>query len=216
MPSPKLPFWFAPILKKVNHVRCKSWDLVHGVETCGEIPLASLDFQSEHKNPGLEYQSHHPKILHQILSALEIKHERYNFIDCGCGKGRVLLVAAKFPFRRIVGVEFVPQLAEIAKRNLRNYRGSQTKCHDVTVLTMDATEYELPPEPGVVFFYSPFSGAVMEKVVGNIEGSLKRSPRELFVLFTGMQIMRERAFGSRPQYQLLKREKYFDVYRHMP
>jgi SAM-dependent methyltransferase len=201
-------------LKKINNARCQTWDFVHGVKTCGEIPLTALDFKSENKNPGLEYQSHHPKILHQILSALNIEHEHYTFIDFGCGKGRVLLLAAEFPFRKIVGVEFAPQLAEDARRNLKSYRTKRMRCRDISVLTMDATEYELPPEPEVLFFYSPFTGAVMEKVVANIEDSLRRYPRELFVLFTGVPGMRERAFGARPQFKRLTREQYFDVYQY--
>src|SRR5271166_1843534 len=72
-------------LKKINQLRCKTWDLLHGVETCGEIPVTAFDFESEHKSPGLEYQSHHPKILRQILSALDLEHERYTFVDYGCG-----------------------------------------------------------------------------------------------------------------------------------
>jgi SAM-dependent methyltransferase len=201
------------LLKKVNDLRCRAWDLIHGVETCGEIPLSSLDFTSENKSPGLEYQSHHPKVLRHMLSVLDIQHERYCFIDFGCGKGRVLLVAEAFPFRRILGVEFAPQLAEIARHNLRNYRGHRM-CRDVTALTMDATEYELPREPAVLFFYSPFVGPVMEKVVANIEDSLRRHPRELFILFTGVTGMRERAFGSRPLFEKIRRERYFDVYRY--
>jgi predicted RNA methylase len=203
-------------LRKINDLRCKTWDLVHGVQTCGEVPITSFEFKSEHKNPGLEYQSHHPKILRRMLLALNIEHERYTFVDYGCGKGRVLLVAAEFPFHTIVGVEFVPQLALIAKQNLKSFRGAQRKCKDVTVLTMDATEYELPPEPAVLFFFSPFTGAVMEKVVEDIENSLRCSPRDLFVLFTGIPVMRDRAFGSRQQYKRLRRERYFDVYQRLP
>lgn len=201
------------VLKQVNRFRCKAWDLVHGVDTCGEIPLASFDFKSEQKTPGLEYQSHHPRVIRAILSALDIERERFTFIDYGCGKGRVLLIAGEFGFRRIIGVEFVPALAETAKRNLTSYRGRGAG-GDATVFTMSAIDYELPPDPSVLFFYSPFTGAMMERVVENIENSFKRAPRELFVLFTGLEIMREKAFGCRPQYKRLRRERYFDVYRH--
>jgi len=200
------------LLKGLNHWRCKSWDVLHGVETSGEIPLSSLDFKSEHKNPGLEYQSHHPRILRQIVSALDIEHEQFTFVDYGCGKGRVLLVAAEFPFKRVVGVEFAPQLAQAAERNWKASRGLRKKCKDVSVLTMDATEYRLPPGPLVLFFYSPFLGTVMQRVVENIELSFKDSPREIFILFTGIEIMRERAFGARPRCKRLRRERYFDVY----
>ena len=37
------------------------------------------------------------------------------FVDFGCGKGRVLLLAAGFGFARITGVEFAKELCDIAK-----------------------------------------------------------------------------------------------------
>lgn len=207
--------WLAAALKGLNDLRCRLWDFRHGVDTCGEIPLTSYDFQSDNKAPGLEYHSHHPQILRDTFKALSIQHERYTFIDFGCGKGRALLVAAEFPFRKIVGLEFAPQLAQIAQNNVKSYRGSHRNCQDLEVLCIDATSYALPPEPQVLYFYSPFTGSVMERVVANIDRSLKIWPRDLFVLFSGVFIMRDRAFGKRPQYQQLRRERYFDLYRHL-
>src|SRR6185503_12151373 len=40
------------------------------------------------------------------------------FIDFGCGKGRVVHQAARWPFRRVIGVEVSPELAEIARAGL--------------------------------------------------------------------------------------------------
>jgi SAM-dependent methyltransferase len=205
--------WLKPIFRVINNARCKTWDVLHGANTCGQIPLISLNFQSDNKSPGLEYHSHHPRIIRQSLMALNIRHEDYTFIDFGCGKGRVLLLASEFPFRRIVGLEFSPQLAEIAKRNLKSYRSKTQRCRDIEVLIADATEYQLPPEPEVLYFYSPFTGQTMERVVKNIESSVQKSPRELLVLFTGLLGMRDRAFGCRPQYERLRREYNFDIYR---
>jgi tRNA G46 methylase TrmB len=33
-------------------------------------------------------------------------YSQYTFIDVGSGKGRVLFVAAEYPFRKVIGVEF--------------------------------------------------------------------------------------------------------------
>jgi SAM-dependent methyltransferase len=206
--------WFRRILKRVNYLRCKAWDLSHNVDTCGEIPLSSLAFQSPNKRPGLEYQSHHPRIIRDAFTMLHIPYEQYTFVDFGCGKGRALLIASEFPFRRIVGLEFAPPLAQIAKNNLKSYRSHNRKCPSLEVLALDATSYDLPPEPEVLYFYSPFTGSVMEQAILNIEQSLRYFPRELLVLFSGIFVMRDRAFGSRPQYQRLWRERHFDLYRY--
>jgi SAM-dependent methyltransferase len=206
--------WLKPLLKTINHTRCEVWDLIHGVDTCGDVPLVTLDFQNKNKTAGLEYQSHHPRIIRAGLMSLKIRYPDYTFVDFGCGKGRVLLVASEFPFRRIIGLEFAPQLAEIAWGNLKSYRIKNQKCFEIEAITADATEYELAHEPQVLYFYSPFSRGVMDQIVQNIEDSLKKSPRDLLVLFSGVLHMRESAFGSRPQYERLQRGRYMDIYRH--
>jgi SAM-dependent methyltransferase len=206
--------WLKPVLKSVGNVRCRAWDLAHGVDTCGDIPLLDLNFKSEHKTPGLEYQSHHPSIIRAGLGLLNIRHQDYAFVDFGCGKGRVLLVASEFPFRRIIGLEFAPQLAEIARQNVRTYRARNRRCLEVEVITTDATRYQLAPEPQILYFYSPFAREAMDQVVRHIEGSLRESPRDLLVLFSGLLGMRDLAFGRRGEYERLQRGRYFDLYRH--
>lgn len=206
--------WLRPVLKRVNNFRCEAWDLIHGVDTCGAIPLVNLDFESESKTTGLEYQSHHPVVIRRGLEGLEIRHEDYSFVDIGCGKGRVLLIASEFPFRKITGVEFAPPLAEIARRNLQSFRSRHRKCFNLEVITGDALEYELAPEAQVLFFYSPFSPEILDRVLQKVEESFRRSPRNLLVVFSGTLPVRDRAFGSRAQYQRLGREQHMDIYRH--
>ena len=206
--------WLKPALRAISRARCRAWDLFYRVDTCGEIPLLDLNFKNEHKTAGLEYQSHHPGIIRDGLRSLGIRYEDYSFIDFGCGKGRVLLIASEFPFRRITGLEFAPQLAECARQNLKTYRGRKRRCCDIETVTGDATEYELPPEPQLLYFYSPFAPSVLREVINNIDASLQRRPRELLVLFSGIMPMRDLGFGARPQYERLQRTRYYDLYRY--
>ncbi len=203
-----------PVFKTINHARCRAWDFAHGVDTCGEIPLTSLDFESRNKAPGLEYQSHHPEIIRSSLGMLPIAYENYTFIDYGCGKGRVLLVALEFEFRKIVGLELAPQLAEIAKRNVQRYRSGKENRSVIEVLTADATDYSLEAEPQVLYFFSPFTLSLMGQILDNIEASVQRSPRDLLILFSGMMARRDSAFGGRARFERLRRERYVDLYRY--
>ncbi len=205
--------WVTFLLRTVNHGRCKTWDLVHGVDTCGQIPLGSVDFQDKNKAHGVDYHSQHPRISRAALKSLSVQHENYTFIDFGCGKGRMLLLASEFPFRRIIGLEFAPPLALIAKQNVQTYCWNAQRCRKIEVITGDVAEYELPPEPAVVYFYNPFHSVVMDQVFQNIESSIERTPRDLVVVFAGSFHVRDRVFGVRPQYERLRREKYFDIYR---
>jgi len=202
--------WLKPVLKTIGNARCRAWDLVYGVDTCGEIPLVNLDFQSQNKASGHAYHSLHPSVIRAAFGALSIQHEDYTFVDFGCGKGRVLLIASSFPFRRIVGLEFAPALAETARRNLNSYRSSHVKCSEIEVITRDAVDYELEPEPQMLFFYNPFRRSLLDKILRNIEDSLQRRPRDLLVLVSGLSD----DFGCRPQYERLQRGRYIDIYRH--
>jgi predicted RNA methylase len=206
--------WLYPALKSVNNLRCKMWDVVHSVDTCGEVPLASLDFHSDHKSEGLEYQSHHPLVTMPALAALEIDHKSYTFIDYGCGKGRVILLASEFPYRKIVGLEFAPQLARTAQQNVKSYRSKTAKCRDISVICTDAADYTLPAVPEVLYFYNPFGPDVRQRVAQEISQSLQRSPRDMWLVLTGPLGTRDRISETLPQFERLRRERYFDHYRY--
>jgi SAM-dependent methyltransferase len=208
--------WGNSVLRHINDARCRWWDQVHDTDTCGIIPLSTVSFQSRNKDAGLEYSSHHPRIIRAALASLPISHQRYTFIDLGCGKGRVLLLASELPFRRILGIEFAPALAEIARHNLQRCRWQRQRCRDITVMTADATEYELPLDREVLYLANPFLPAVMSQVINNIERSFQRLPRDLHILFVGLQFRRDSSFGAHPNYERLLRERYFDLYRHRP
>ncbi len=46
------------------------------------------------------------------------------FVDLGCGKGRVVIFAAKQKVKAVIGVELKKSLADIAKTNLSNLKSS--------------------------------------------------------------------------------------------
>ena len=51
------------------------------------------------------------------------------------------------------------------------------------VQCIDAKEFEIPDERAVFFFYNPFDEYVMRGVLSNIEASLKRSPRQIYLVY---------------------------------
>jgi hypothetical protein len=104
------------------------------------------------------------------------------FLDYGSGLGRVLLMAATFPFRRIVGVEYSQELNDTAAKIIRRVRG-RLKCRDIELVTADAAQYELPPDVNVIYFYNPFCGATLARVCDRIRQSLLAVPRRLKIVY---------------------------------
>src|SRR5689334_6318907 len=64
------------------------------------------------------YQPTEPELFHEMLSALQVNFADFTFIDLGSGKGRTLMMASDYPFRRIFGLELLPDLDRIAQENL--------------------------------------------------------------------------------------------------
>jgi hypothetical protein len=48
---------------------------------------------------------------------------------------------------------------------------------------MDALDYDYGNEPLVLFLFDPFGREIMEKVVANLEASLRLKPREAYVVY---------------------------------
>jgi SAM-dependent methyltransferase len=108
---------------------------------------------------------------------------RFTFIDLGSGKGRTLLMASDYPFRRIIGVELLPALNAIAQQNVRQYKSKSQKCFDLESICADATRIDLPEDPLVIFLFNPFPEAPLAEAVNNINKSLRGKDRPVFVLY---------------------------------
>jgi SAM-dependent methyltransferase len=124
-----------------------------------------------------------PEAFETLMKLLQIWWEDFIFVDFGSGKGRALLLASEYPFRRIIGVEFARELHAAAQVNIARYQSATQRCCAIEVHCQDATEFALPPEPTVFYFYNPFDATVMKKVLANIRASLEAHPRPVFILY---------------------------------
>lgn len=133
------------------------------------------------------YQPTEPAIFREMLDDLQqrtcLDFSRFTFIDLGSGKGRTLLMASDYPFQRIIGVELLPALNAIAQQNLRQYKSESQKCFNLESICADATRFELPEDPLVVFLFNPFAAAPLTNAVSNICKSLEAKDRPVFVLY---------------------------------
>lgn len=159
------------------------FDLQHGVETTKRVHLSDLEIESPNWIYADGYWPTPPHVFIDALSGLTTKFEDLVFIDFGSGKGRVLLMASEFPFRRIIGVEFADELHAIALENIQRYKTSTQKCHDLTSVCADFTQFPIPSEPLFVFLYNPSSLEITSALARNLAHSLRDHPREMWVLY---------------------------------
>src|SRR5207302_3353759 len=77
---------------------------------------------------GGPYQPSDPSLFHETIRNLNIDYRQFEFVDLGSGKGRALLMAADYPFRRIIGVELMLEFHNIAQENIRKYASATQRC----------------------------------------------------------------------------------------
>jgi hypothetical protein len=111
------------------------------------------------------------------------------FADLGSGKGKELIVASQFPFKRVVGVELSAELVRLARVNVERAR-RRLHARDIEVITRDVLEGEVPDDLTFVFLYCPFIGTVFERRwIASSPPTTGRpgrstSPRPLHILYT--------------------------------
>jgi predicted RNA methylase len=118
-----------------------------------------------------------------MLSSAEFDFREFTFIDIGSGKGRVLLMASDYPFRRILGIELLPELHRVAKENIAKYKSDSQQCFAIDCLLGDACEFAFPAEPTVLYLFNPLPESGLVTLIRNLEQSLREHPRPVFVLY---------------------------------
>jgi predicted RNA methylase len=134
---------------------------------------------------GVAYSPTPTRLFRKILRSLPVRTpSSFTFVDLGCGKGRTLLLAAERGFGRVIGVEFDPELAAAARRNIAAYElAAPSRAGLIEVVEADAACYDFPVEPTVVFLFNPFGEATLRAVVDRIEETLALWPRPFVVAY---------------------------------
>ena len=161
-----------------------TFDREHGVVTLGGDAGADLQLADpSHAIFGSRSQPSTARGVHAILTAQPLDYPNLTFIDVGCGKGRVVLLASLYPFRRVIGVEYGRNLVEAAQANLVRWAHPEQRCRDLSVVWADATIYEFPNEPLLIYLFNPFERPVMDRFVAHLEQSMRDHPRPCTVLY---------------------------------
>ena len=151
------------------------WDMRLNINTRGTVKQKDLiSYNQDH----VQCVSTAYYVLIKIFKKISIKKTDI-FADYGCGKGRVLCFAARFPFKKIIGIEVYPEIASIAVKNsqrVRN-RNSRIEIYENDVLDFDCKNVT------VFFFFNPFGAKTMKSVLMRIHTSLLNNPRHIQIIY---------------------------------
>jgi SAM-dependent methyltransferase len=170
----------AALINVYLSVETWSFDLRHRSDTAPELAeQARRGWMADTANHS--YLPIRPGAARRELKALPLDDLRdYSFIDIGCGKGRMLLVASALPFRRFVGIELRKEIYDQAVMNFR--RNPRAASQNVECMNINALDFEFPDEKMVIYLFNPFGKEVLRDVLNNLGRSLDRHFRDVIVV----------------------------------
>jgi SAM-dependent methyltransferase len=164
------------------------FDQIHGVDTSGLVPARHLLTGHPNDEHVTAYYGVAPSILRSLIDQWRETippHpiSSYTFVDVGAGKGRGVLVASEYRFRKVVGIELNPQLVSIARSNAQHWTRTQEAdptsgpIAPIDILEQDATEFELPATPTLLFMFHPFEAPVLQQFIERVHTQLAARPK---------------------------------------
>jgi SAM-dependent methyltransferase len=164
------------------------FDEEFGVRTSGLVAGRHLKSGHRHDRHSTAYYGVAPSVFEALVkrwlkSRPSARVEEFTFVDVGAGMGRAMLLAARMPFRAVVGAELNPALAKIAQRNLVLWRRAGWSRAPMTIVCGDAVEFPLPAGPCLGFLFNPFGAPVMRRLLTRWRKSLAGRAGELDLLY---------------------------------
>ncbi len=172
-------------ITSIGFGRAFDWvfDIKYGTKTFRWTELDAMhDVRSENHARGIRYEPTHQRPFHNLMRQLQFPPDSV-FVDIGCGKGRALILAAECGFSRVVGIDFSPSLCDAARDNLGIFQQKTDSEITFEVHALDATEYSFADADNVIYFYNPFDATVLDKVLDQLEVSLKSAPRTIWLIY---------------------------------
>ncbi|MDQ2872789.1 MAG: class I SAM-dependent methyltransferase [Candidatus Eremiobacteraeota bacterium] len=161
------------------------FDAENGVTTEAMLFLGQLD--PEAIGDAIADATHYEPVpvadFHALISAVPEPLQRMRFIDAGSGMGRAVMLASRYSFLQIVGIEVSPALHEVAKENLTAWRAqSDLACSDIRLVRADASAYAYPPGDLLLFLYNPFGARTVARTLERVLTTRANGDR-LFVVY---------------------------------
>lgn len=158
------------------------FDLKYGTDTMRKVDTDSFDTNSDRKVHAQCYQASKARPLLKMFRILRLSKNKI-FVDLGCGKGRVLLIAAQLGLKRVVGIEFCAQLCRQARKNIDSFLKKYPSSPPIEVIEADVASYEFKGDENIFFLYNPFDSVILGLALENISRSVQRTPRDLWLIY---------------------------------
>jgi SAM-dependent methyltransferase len=202
-------------LRRLAVFASECWfDAWHGVETRGVTWQRDFGPSGPAVQHAVHYVGTYTRPFKRFLRSLPIEYGAYHFVDLGSGKGKALLLAAEYPFSSVTGVELVPRFTAIASANLAHARHLDRVARQVALVTGDASKYDFPCAPLVVYLHNPFDGFMVSRVLANMEIATRSGATPSYIVYHGPR--HREVVEAVPWLKVLKSERKCVIYVTAP
>jgi hypothetical protein len=149
------------------------------------IKIDNLQYQkirSDNLKHASIYQATNYYLIEKAFQFLKDENVNYSITDFGSGKGRAMVVAAFYGFKRITGIDFAESLCREADLNIEKIKPFFPETN-FQVICDDAVNYKIENDANVFFFFNPFDEVVMLQIVKNILFSFKQAQRKIYIIY---------------------------------
>jgi SAM-dependent methyltransferase len=187
---------------------CSNFDKKYSTDTTTRIDNKDLEISDpETRKLATIYRTTPERFIRHLISQLGIDYREYDFVDIGCGKGRVLLIASNYPFRSISGVEVSPAVYVVAKNNLQIYKCVEQKCFTIQIHNQDARKFEPSIANTVFYFYEPFDAIVLAAVLTKIASTLRGQGKSIYIVCVWSNLATILTFIEKLGFQVIRQQK---------
>jgi len=164
------------------------FDLQHGTDTGALIPGDDLATGHAHDRHITAYHGTAPSLFKKLMDRWRDEYALHSvestaFLDIGAGKGRAMLLATEYPFRRIVGVELHPALAAAAYENIDHWEQRYPASPRLALVEDDVMRLRIPAGPCVFFLFNPFGFVLLDRFLSRLEKAFADRPGECDVIY---------------------------------
>lgn len=160
----------------------RAFDARWGTDTSAEMTMSRLDYPPELRRLSHHYQASGPHLLDIAVACAGIDPADFVFIDYGCGKGRVALLALQ-RFARSIGVEYSPILIAIAERNAAQFVARGGAARHPSFWQGNAADYAPPPDGHLFcYLYNSFGAEILSGCLDRLEAAKATLPARRIML----------------------------------
>ena len=147
----------------------KEWDSLLRIQTTGRDDSNADQYRYPYEPT--------PYPVLERLAGSGLIGKRNLLLDYGCGKGRVDFFLAWQLRCRCIGVDYDTRMIRTAMVNrYKAVSGIRTE-----FVLAPAEEYQIPEKVDRIYFFNPFSGQILQKVLARIRDSWYARPRQIFL-----------------------------------